>query len=104
MRRPPAASDVRWARVRHGHAKERIAATRDAFPDFETRIDGILSDGPRGVVLWTASGTHRGPLLGMPPTGRRLEWSGMTWFVCDGERLAEEWELFDRTAVVEQLA
>lgn len=86
-----------------GAFKERIAATRTGFPDFHTRIDEIILEGGTGVVRWTTNGTHRGELLGLPATGRAIEWCGMTWFRVEGGRLVEEWELFDQLELFQKL-
>jgi predicted ester cyclase len=83
--------------------KARIHATRLGLPDFTTRIAALVVDGDEGVVVWAASGTHHGPLFGLPPSGRRLGWSGMTRFRCEAGWLVEEWELFDRAELLAQL-
>lgn len=83
--------------------KLRIAAVRTAMPDFRTEIEAIITEGERGVVRWTATGTHRGEMLGFPPTGRALKWSGLTWFELDGGRIRFEWELFDVPMFLAQL-
>jgi steroid delta-isomerase-like uncharacterized protein len=62
-----------------------------------------VAEGGIGVVRWTTSGTHRGELLGLPATGREIEWSGMTWFRVEGGRLMEEWELFDQLDLLRKL-
>ena len=86
-----------------GAFKERIRATREGLPDFTTTVDDIVSEGDQGVILWTASGTHTGTLLGLPPTGRRLVWSGMTWFRVGEGRLVAERELFDVQGLLAQI-
>jgi steroid delta-isomerase-like uncharacterized protein len=84
--------------------KERIRATRAGLPDFTTTVDDIVGEGDHGVILWTATGTHAGTLLGLPPTGRRLTWSGMTWYRLAHGRLVEERELFDVQGLLAQIA
>lgn len=57
-----------------------VNANRSAFPDFEMRItDAFADDDGRALVLWLATGTHRGDVrLGNNPMadGRTLEPSG----------------------------
>jgi len=52
--------------------KQEILATRQAFPDLVTTIDDIVQDGDRVAIFWSSSGTHRGELLGVPATRRRV--------------------------------
>lgn len=41
-----------------------------AFPDLHFDIDHMLAVGEYVVTQWTATGTHRGDLMGLPPTNR----------------------------------
>lgn len=44
-----------------------------AFPDLEVRLRRVVAiEGAHAVTEHTLSGTHRGPLFGVPPTGRKL--------------------------------
>src|SRR5262245_27794025 len=42
-----------------------------AFPDLHFDLDQMLAEGEFVVTRWTATGTHRGDLMGIPPTNRR---------------------------------
>ena len=53
--------------------KEIIAMFRTAFPDGRLGIEDIIAEGDK-VVTWAYfTGTHRGPLEGIAPTGRRVK-------------------------------
>ena len=41
-----------------------------AFPDLHFDIEQMLTAGDFVVVRWTATGTHRGDLMGLPPTNK----------------------------------
>ena len=50
--------------------------------------------GPSGdTVAWQRRlcGTHRADLMGIPPSGRNVEWTDMLVTRFDGEKIAEEW-------------
>jgi steroid delta-isomerase-like uncharacterized protein len=49
-----------------------------AFPDLQFRIDQLLPSGDHVVTQYTATGTHNGDLMGIPPTQRRAEVHGCT--------------------------
>jgi len=49
------------------------AAFLAAFPDLTASMDDLVVAGDRVVGRFTYRGTHRGPLLGIPPTGRPIE-------------------------------
>ena len=47
--------------------------------------------------------THLGPLLDLPPTGRRVEVSGVAIYHVAGGRIAEGWVGFDLPGLLDQL-
>ena len=46
----------------------------EAFPDARFEIEHLASDGDTVICTGTMSGTHEGTLLGVPATGRKVEW------------------------------
>ncbi len=52
---------------------------------------------------WTATGTHTGDLMGMSPTGRRIEISGITINRFSGGKIAEDWYQSDDLGMMQQL-
>lgn len=45
-----------------------------AFPDGRFTIDHLCLDGDTVVCIGRMSGTHQGELIGIPPTGKAVEW------------------------------
>ena len=56
-----------------------------------------------GAAAFTLTGTHRGDLLGNPPTGRSVRVHGMVRSRFQDGRIRDEWELFDMLGLFEQL-
>lgn len=50
-----------------------VTAFRDAMPDLRLDIYEQRADGDAVVSYWRASGTQRGPLMGIAATGRHLD-------------------------------
>jgi steroid delta-isomerase-like uncharacterized protein len=46
----------------------------EAFPDAHFEIRHLARDGDTVLCVGTMSGTHEGTLLGVPATGRKVEW------------------------------
>src|SRR6266702_1966675 len=61
-----------------------------AFSNFACDIDELIDDGMRAAVRWTWSGTHTGNLLGIAPTGRKIEFTETHLFRISGGRIAED--------------
>jgi steroid delta-isomerase-like uncharacterized protein len=72
-----------------------VAGVRSAFPDWHCRIEEIIDAGDRAAARMTFSGTHRGELRGLAPTGRRVSYPGVTLFRFERGRIAEVWALGD---------
>ena len=49
-----------------------------AFPDLRFSIEDELEDGDKVVTRYTAHGTQRGALMGIPLTGRPIEVTGIS--------------------------
>lgn len=79
--------DIADAAPRAGdQAREAIARYLTAFPDLAITDEETIVQGNRVAVSWTARGTHRGPLLHIPPTGRAVAVRGVTFLtVADGK-------------------
>jgi steroid delta-isomerase-like uncharacterized protein len=50
------------------------------FPDIQYRVDAVYAAGDHVLIRWTGRGTQTGSFLGVPPTGRSIDWSGMNAF------------------------
>ncbi len=64
----------------------------NAFPDLRMNVESILSEGEQAVVRWTALGTHLGPHLGFPPSGKTAAMRGITWMRFDNGKIVEGWQ------------
>lgn len=56
------------------------AAMVNAIPDFHVTVLSIAADGPFATINWVVRGTHLGHGLGIPPSGKPVEFNGLTWF------------------------
>lgn len=50
-----------------------------AFPDVRLTIHDIVADEHQAAVRWTVHGTHTGPLMHLPASGRKVKFTGITW-------------------------
>src|SRR5688572_18195094 len=57
--------------------KRFLEELRSGLDDLSITIDAVLADGDLVAVRSTIRGVHRGALMGIPATGRRLEIEGM---------------------------
>lgn len=83
--------------------KQFVGIYRDAFPDLDTTVEDVISEGDTVVYRWTARGTHQGDLMGVAPTGNGVTITGITIERFSGGRIVEEWNNFDRLGMMQQL-
>jgi predicted ester cyclase len=76
---------------------------RGVFPDLEWRIDDLIAEGDKVVARTTMRGTQLGPFFGIPPTGKRVEMTGVHIMrVADG-KIIEHWGSNDDLGLMHQL-
>ena len=75
--------------------RKTIEAMHAAFPDSRTEILEIIEDGPKVAVHWQTTGTHTGEFMDVPATGRSIAVTGASFLKFDGDKLAEEWVVWD---------
>ena len=80
-----------------------VGIYRSAFPDIHFTIDDQIADGERVVTRWTAHGTHKGELMGIPPTGKSTTVHGMTLDRIVNGKMVESWAVFDQLGMLQQL-
>ena len=83
--------------------KENMRVMRHAFPDIQTRIDALLTDGDYVTKRFTVRGTHQGEFNGIPPTCKQIECRGIDILRISGGKIHEIWMSFDYLGVLQQL-
>lgn len=76
---------------------------RAAFPDFRSTIEDMIAETTKLVACMTFRGTHEGPIVGFPATGREIEFAGMALFLFRDGLISHVWVLGDRLDLFQQL-
>jgi steroid delta-isomerase-like uncharacterized protein len=83
---------------------EFFRAYRSAFPDLRMDAEDVLASGDKTVARVRATGTHRGDLMGIPPTGRHVDVQMIDIMKFDDAGLVREhWGVFDAMSMMQQL-
>jgi steroid delta-isomerase-like uncharacterized protein len=84
--------------------RDRARALLAAFPDFRLEKIVLVIDGLRHADRWVMTGTHRGELFGIPPTGRQVRLYGSTFTTLrDDGLVVEDVHFTDGAALAAQL-
>ena len=77
-----------------------LSSVIQAIPDLRPAVKDIFGQGNKVVVRLVVSGTQSGPLLGIPATGRHVEWDAVDVYRLKDGKIAEEWASQDLTAIL----
>jgi steroid delta-isomerase-like uncharacterized protein len=76
-----------------------------AFSETKSTIHELVMEGNTVVAHWTWQAVHAGtlPNLGIPATGKQIEFSGCTIYHFRGGKIMEQWEYGDLLGFMQQL-
>lgn len=83
--------------------KQTLTEFFSAMPDQVFEVDDIFAEGTKVVVRGTVTATHTGEFYGMPPSNRRLKWSGIEIVNVRDGKVAERWLLADTVGMMQQM-
>lgn len=83
--------------------KAVVLGIQAAVPDARTTLDDLVAEGDKVTWRWTFQGTHKGPLMGIPATGKRITLTGITIDRIAGGQIVERWHQIDTLSLMQQL-
>jgi predicted ester cyclase len=84
-------------------ARQEAAEFRRGFPDVRSAIEDLIAEGDRVVACWRARATHQGEYMGIPPTGKGVEFTGISVYRIEGGKIAESWTVEDELGLMRQI-
>jgi len=76
---------------------------RTAFPDLHIEVDHLTATDDDVAIAYTVTGTHQGPLMGHPATGRSVSMGGVQIARFAGGKMVERWGSSDQLGMLGQL-
>jgi steroid delta-isomerase-like uncharacterized protein len=84
-------------------ARQLAGLFHDAFPDAQMTVTNLTAEGDRVGASFGFSGTHKGPFLDLPATGKRIDVQAAGIFrVVDG-KVTDNWVNIDGLKLMQQL-
>ena len=80
-----------------------VTMVTTALSDYRCDVEALIDQGRSAAAKVRFSGLHSGSFLGVPPTGRRIEWVGAAFFVEEDDMLRDIWVLGDLAHLRDQL-
>jgi steroid delta-isomerase-like uncharacterized protein len=84
-------------------ARALYRALRAAFPDFHADIHWQIADGECVTTYKTYHGTHRGEFLGVPPTGRKIQFETVDVMRVRDGKIVGHWGVANLFSLLRQL-
>ena len=80
-----------------------VKMMRNAFPDYWMEITHMVAEDDRVAARFRQGGTHNGDLMGIAPTGKKVEWTEIGILrIADG-KVVESWYDVDMLGLMGQL-
>ena len=83
--------------------KQGFAAYLAGFPDVRMTIEDVFAAGDKVAVRFTASGTHQGEFMGVPPSGKQVTMTAILIHRLADGKMVEDWEWSDSLGFMQQL-
>ena len=85
------------------NVKQVIILFHTAFPDAQYPLFDLLADGDKVVARWGLRGTHRGTFMGVAPTEKSVNVTGIIIYRLENQKIVEYWGNFDTLGMMQQL-
>lgn len=83
--------------------REWVRAFRSAFPDMDDRVQEQIAEGDVVVTRVRCIGTQEGPFRGLPPSGKRADFTAIGIDRFEGDYIVERSAHFDIADLMRQL-
>lgn len=83
--------------------EDDVRGLHEGFPDHHLTVDAMVTDGEIVMTEWTTTGTHEGEYKGVPPTGQKLDLTGMGKTRVKDGQIQHDRLYYDRQEMFEQL-
>ena len=84
-------------------AKQEAADFRRGFPDVISTVEDLIAEGDKVVARWRSRATHRGDYMGIPASGKEVEFTGISFYRIEGGQIAESWSIEDQFGLMRQI-
>jgi len=83
--------------------KQMLTGVYNAFANPQYTIEDLIAEGDKVVARWTFRGTHQQEIMGIAPTGKRVEMTGTITYRMANGQVQEWWEHIDLLGMLQQL-
>ena len=78
-------------------------ASKQGFPDYDVKAEDYIAEGDKVVKCWVFTGTHTGEFNGIPPTGKKVIFTGTTVYRLANGKVKETRWTYDIFGMLQQM-
>jgi steroid delta-isomerase-like uncharacterized protein len=83
--------------------KQVLTMFTEAFPDMQITLADVLAEGDKVVTRGSWTGTHKGPFMGIPATGKPVDVKFIDMWRVENGKAVENWVQMDMLGLMQQL-
>jgi steroid delta-isomerase-like uncharacterized protein len=83
--------------------KALVTGYRTVFPDIHFTIEQQVAASNTVVSHWRCRGTHRGDLMGVAPTGKKIEVEGISILHLENGKIRHQTTIWDALGLMQQI-
>jgi steroid delta-isomerase-like uncharacterized protein len=83
--------------------RQFISAVLVAFPDMRFEDQLVIAEGDMVMSRLRGQGTQQGEFMGIPPSGRAVDFLAVETYRLSEDKIAEQWVLMDALGLFQQL-
>jgi steroid delta-isomerase-like uncharacterized protein len=83
--------------------KRIVTFYRAAFPDLKFEVPQLVAEGDTVAAHFRVTGTNRGEFMGMPASGKSIDFRGLDLFRFDSGKVVEHWGYMEQMKMMQQL-
>jgi steroid delta-isomerase-like uncharacterized protein len=83
--------------------KRQVARFVAAFPDLHLKMEDIVEEKDKVAVAWTVTGTHKGELMGIPASNKKIFVSGITISHFANSKIMDSYISWDTLGLLQQI-
>jgi steroid delta-isomerase-like uncharacterized protein len=83
--------------------KDFVRQVHEAFPDLHYVLEDQIAEADKVMSRNVATGTHKGPQMGIEPTNKRAQWAGISIDRIEQGKIVENWVSWDMMGMLQQL-
>ena len=83
--------------------RQVVGMFKEGFPDLHATVEAAVADDDRVATQGYITGTHNGPFMNIPPTGRSIHVNYIDIWRIENGKAVENWVQMDMLGLMQQL-